>query len=91
MKRELTNQELLDRYIHALKMMLPPGKMEDIAAEVKSDLESLVEDRAMELGRELRPSEMSAILKQRGHPALVASRYRDQPGRSLISPVLFPF
>ena len=33
MKRELTNQELLDRYIHAVKMMLPPDKMEDIAAE----------------------------------------------------------
>src|SRR5215471_16800666 len=91
MKRELTNQELLDRYIHALKMMLPPGKVEDIGAEVKSNLESLAEDRAMELGRGLRPSEMSAILKQRGHPALVASRYRDRPGRGLISPLLFPF
>jgi len=87
MKRELTTQELLDRYIHALKMMLPP----DIAAEVKSDLESRAEDRSIELGRELRPSEMSAILKQRGHPLLVASRYRDQPGRGLISPLLFPF
>jgi len=30
MKRELTNQELLDRYIHAVKMMLPREKMEDI-------------------------------------------------------------
>jgi len=91
MKRELTSQELLDRYIHALKVMLPPGKAEDIAAEVKSDLESLAEDRAMELGRGLRPSEMSVILKQRGHPVLVASRYRDRPGRGLISPLLFPF
>jgi hypothetical protein len=91
MKRELTNQELLDRYIHALKTMLPPGQAEDIAAEVKSNLESVAEDRAMELGRELRPSEMSAILKLRGHPVLVASRYRDQPGRGLISPLLFPF
>ena len=34
MKRDLTNQELLDRYIHAVKMMLPPDKMEDIGAEV---------------------------------------------------------
>jgi len=34
---------------------------------------------------------MSAILKQHGHPMVVASRYRDQPGRGLISPELFPF
>jgi hypothetical protein len=84
MKRELTNQELLDRYLHST--MLPP----DIAAELRSNLESLAEDRTMELGRELRPDEMSAILKQHGHPALVAFRYRDQPGRGLISPALFP-
>ena len=90
MKPELTNQELLDRYIHSLKMMLPPDKMEDIAAEIRSNLESLAEDRAAELGRELRPAEMSAILKQHGHPMIVASRYRDRPARGLISPDLFP-
>jgi hypothetical protein len=91
MKRELTNQELLDRYIHSVKMGLPPDKMDDIAAEVRSNLESLVEDRAAELGRELSLDEMSSILKQHGHPAVVAGRYRDQPGRSLISPWFFPF
>ena len=91
MKPILTNQELLDRYIHSCKMWLPPEKMEDIAAEIRSNLESLVEDRAAEVGRELRPDEMSAILKHHGHPRVVASRYRDQPGRGLISPELFPF
>jgi len=90
MKPELTNQELLDRYIHSLKMMLPPEKVEDIAAEIRSNLESLAEDRAAELGRDLRSAEMSAILKQHGHPMVVASRYRDRPGRGLISPDLFP-
>src|SRR5215510_13328098 len=91
MKRALTNQELLDRYIYALKLMLPPDKMEDIAAEVRSNLESQVEDQAMALGRELRPEEVSAMLKQHGHPAKVAYQYREQPGRGLISPALFPF
>jgi hypothetical protein len=84
MKRELTNQELLDRYIHS--MWLPA----DIAAEIRSNLESLAEDRATQLGRELSPDEMSSILKQHGHPMLVASRYRDPRGRGLISPELFP-
>ncbi len=91
MKRELTNQELLDRYIHSVKMLLPPDMMDDIAAEIRSNLQSLVEDRAMQLGRELRPDEVSAILKQYGHPMIVAGRYHDQPGRGLISPELFPF
>ena len=91
MKRELTNQELLDRYIHAVKMMLPPHKMEDIAAEVRSNLESQMEDRAKALGRELRLDEVSAILKRHGHPVKVGYQYREQPGRGLISPALFPF
>lgn len=91
MMRELTNQELLDRYVQSVKTLLPPGKMDDIAAEVRSNLESVLEDRALQLGRELRPKEVSAILKQHGHPMVVASRYRDQPGRGLISPELFPF
>ncbi len=72
MKRELTNQELLDRDLHSVKTLLPPDKMDDIAAEIRSNLESLAEDRAAELGRELRPEEMSAILKRHGHPMVVA-------------------
>ncbi len=91
MKPELTNQELLDRYIFSLRMGLHPEKAEDIAAEIRSNLQSLVDDQAMELGRELRPAEVSAILKQHGHPMLVASRYRDPSARALISPDLFPF
>jgi hypothetical protein len=84
MKRALTNQELLDRYIHAT--MLPP----DIAAEIRSNLESLVEDRARQLGREPSLEEFSAMLKRHGHPAVVASRYRSHTGRGLISPEWFP-
>jgi hypothetical protein len=71
-------------------LMLPPGKVEDIAAEVRSNLESQMDDRAMTLGRELRPEDVSAMLKQYGHPATVAQQYREQPGRVLIGPTLFP-
>jgi hypothetical protein len=92
MKRELTNQELLDRYIHSVKLllMLPADKMDDIAAEIISNLQSLVDDRESELGRELSRDELSAILKQHGHPMQVAARYRDRPARGLISPEVFP-
>jgi hypothetical protein len=91
MKREPTSQELLNRYIHSVTMALPPDKTGDIAAEIRSNLQSMVEDEATQLGRELTSEEMSAILKQHGHPMLVASRYCEQPGRSLIGPQLFPF
>jgi hypothetical protein len=77
MKRTLTNQELLDGYVHAVTMMLPPDKAEDIAAEVRSNLESKVEDQAAALGRELRPAEVSAILKEYGHPVRVGLQYRE--------------
>lgn len=80
----MTNQELLDRYIHAMWL---PG---DLGAEVRSNLESLIEDRAAQLGRDLRLEEVSGILKQYGHPMTVASRYRDPNARGLISPHLFP-
>jgi hypothetical protein len=93
MKRQPTKEELLDRYIHAVKMslILPPDKMEDIGAEVRSNLESQVDDQARVLGRELRPDEMSALLKRHGHPMKVALRYREAPERGLIGPALFPF
>ncbi len=91
MKQELTNEELLDRYIQSVKTMLPPDKTDDIAAEIRSNLQSLIEDQEVQLGRELTTAELSAVLKQHGHPVLVANRYHQAPRRGLISPELFPF
>lgn len=78
MKREATNQELIDRYIFSIETLLPPDKAHDIAAEIRSNLQSLLEDRSAQLGRDLNLDELSAILKQQGHPMIVASRYRDR-------------
>jgi hypothetical protein len=91
MKRKLTNQELLDRYVHSVKTLLPPDRMDDIAAEISSNLQSQMEEQAREAGRELRLDELSAILKRHGHPKVVARRYGDRPGRGLIGAELFPF
>jgi hypothetical protein len=89
MNREPTNQELFERYVFTMKTLLPRDKAHHIAAEIQSNLQSLVEDRAMQLGRDLSLDELSAILKQHGHPMLVASRYRDRPFWGL-SPELLP-
>jgi hypothetical protein len=73
-----------------VKVLLPLNKRDDIAAEIRSNLLSLIEDREAHLGRELEFEELSAILKQHGHPALVASRYCDVPSRHLIGLALLP-
>ncbi len=88
MKQELTNQELLDRYVFSVKALLARDRADDIAAEIQSSLESVVEDRTTQLGRELSLEELSAILRQSGHPMAVAGRYRDRPFWGLSPEVL---
>jgi hypothetical protein len=80
--------ELLERYLEAVAFWLPKEQKQDIIAELSEDIRSQVEERETELGRKLNEAEIEAILKQRGRPVLVASRY--QPQQYLIGPVLFP-
>ena len=80
---------LLDRYLDALRWALPRAKAEDILAELRDVLMMRVEEREEALGRPLTDQEMSALLKEFGHPLLVAARYR--PQQWLIGPDVFPF
>ncbi len=80
--------ELLDRYLQAVKFWLPKEQKQDIIAELSEDLHSQIEDKETELGRKLSQDEVSLILKQRGRPVLVATRFL--PQQYLIGPVLFP-
>ncbi len=88
MKTSSQPTELLDRYLQAVRFWLPKAQQQDIIAELSEDLRSQIEEKETELGRSLNESEIEAILKQRGRPALVANRYL--PQQSLIGPVLFP-
>jgi hypothetical protein len=88
--------ELVDRYLKAVKSYLPQPQRDDILNELSENIRSQMEDREAELGRPLSEAEQEAILKQHGHPMLVAGRYRQDHrtvafGRELIGPVLFPF
>ena len=80
---------LLDRYLDALRWTLPRNKADDILAELRDVLTMRVEDREEALGRPLTDAETSALLKDFGHPLVVAARYR--PQRWLIGPDVFPF
>lgn len=81
--------ELIDRYLAAVRRNLPVAKADDIVAELRDDLMSRVEDREERLGRPLDKSEVEALLKEFGHPLVVASRFRTH--QYLIGPALFPF
>lgn len=80
--------ELLDRYLHAVKFWLPRKHQEDIVAELREDIQSQIEEREAALGRPLDEPEVASMLKQSGHPMLVAGRYRS-PG-PVIGPALLP-
>jgi hypothetical protein len=79
---------LVDRYLAAVKFWLPKAGREDIAAELAEDIRSQIEESEAGKGRPLSDDEIAAILKARGAPLTVASRY--QPQRHLIGPEIFP-
>lgn len=80
--------ELVERYLHAVRFWLPAEQRDDVAAELAADIYSEIEDEAAQLGRDLTPAEVAALLLERGRPLLVAAHYL--PQRSLIGPLLFP-
>jgi hypothetical protein len=80
--------DIIQRYLHAVKPLLPKAQQDDILAEVSEDLRSQIEDREADLGRELNEDEVAAIIKKRGLPIRVASAYL--PQQYLIGPMWFP-
>jgi hypothetical protein len=87
--------QLLERYLQEVKRYLPAGERDDILRELSANILSEMDDREMSLGRPLAEDEQIAILRQKGSPVVVASRYRhDQQaftfGRIIIGPALFP-
>ena len=81
--------DLIDRYLAAIARRLPADKASDIVAEIQDDLLSRIEAREEALGRPLERREVSALIKEMGHPLIVAARYR--PAQYLIGPDAFPF
>ncbi|HTV83167.1 MAG TPA: hypothetical protein VME18_10990 [Acidobacteriaceae bacterium] len=80
--------ELIDRYLQAVRFWLPRRQQDDIVAELSEDIHAQVEERQAALGRPLTDIDVEELLRRRGSPVLVASRYL--PQESLIGPLLFP-
>ena len=81
--------DLQERYLHAVRWALPAAKADDITAELRDVLATRQEQEEDALGRPLTREETSAMLKDFGHPLVVAARYR--PQQSLVGPDVFPF
>ena len=81
--------DLIDRYLAAIARRLPADKAADIVAEIRDDLLSRVEAREDRTGRPLTKGGVAALIKEMGHPLVVASRYRSR--QYLIGPDAFPF
>lgn len=81
--------DLIDRYLTAIRWNLPGAKADDIIAELRDVIASRIEDREEMLGRPLTRDETSDLLRDFGHPLIVAGRYGSQ--QHLIGPEIFPF
>jgi hypothetical protein len=80
--------ELIDRYLQAVNLALPRKQRNDVIKELSDEILSQVEEKETALGRPLTIAEQAALVKQFGHPMMLAARYRKQ--QYLISPAVFP-
>jgi hypothetical protein len=79
---------LIERYLQTVRISLPAARRDDIVRELSADIREKVADREEALGRALTADEEEAVLKQFGHPLMLATRYG--PQRHVIGPALFP-
>lgn len=82
--------DMIDRYLNAVAAQLPQDERADIVAELRDLILSRFEAKEEELGRALTEDEQEVILREIGHPLVVAARYRKGPD-ALVGPELFPY
>ena len=81
---------LVEDYLRAVGILLPKDQRDDITAELRDLILSRIEARESELARRLTDDEVEAVLREIGHPLVVAARYREGP-QSIVGPALYPF
>jgi hypothetical protein len=88
MSKKATKDDLIDRYLRAVGYFLPAKQRQDVVGELEEDLRSRIEEREAGLGRALTEEEIADLLKETGHPALLALGFQETG--SLIGPRTFP-
>jgi hypothetical protein len=81
--------DLIDRYLVAVRRQLPRHLQNDIVSELTDSLRSEAEESERATGHPMTDAEQAALLKKRGHPFQMASRYL--PQQFLIGPALYPY
>jgi hypothetical protein len=77
--------DLLERYLAEVRRNLPARDADDIVAELRDLLLARAEEQEETAGS----VDWDALLKEFGHPLVIAARYRKQ--QWLIGPELYPF
>jgi hypothetical protein len=77
--------DLLERYLAEVRRNLPPRDADDIVAELRDLLLARAEEQEESAGT----VDWNALLRDFGHPLVIAARYRKQ--QWLIGPELYPF
>ncbi|SDJ80080.1 HAAS signaling domain-containing protein [Sediminibacillus albus] len=78
--------EMIDRYVYAVTQRLPQSQRQDIAQELRSLIEDMLEEKTGE--KQYGQEEVEQVLLELGNPAKLADQYRE-PKRYLIGPQLF--
>ena len=81
--------DLVERYLASVERRLPETTAKDITAELREALGAKIDAREAALGRALSADEVAAILKDYGHPVVVASRYASHD--YVIGPDYYPW
>lgn len=82
--------DLIEEYLKAVAALLPKAQRDDIVAELRDTILTRKEEREAALGRSLEPGEIEALLREIGHPVVVAARYGEGP-QHVVGPMLYPY
>lgn len=83
-------EKMLEAYLAAVAAQLPKDRREDIVTELKDEILTRAEVREDELGRGLSDDEFEQLLREVGHPLVVAGRYAEGP-QGIVGPELYPW
>lgn len=73
--------ELIDRYVQAVTERLPESTRDDVASELRGNIEDMLPDGATE-------KDVRAVLEKMGNPVALANEYRSSR-RYLIGPAMY--